>query len=93
MKIICIGRNYAQHAKELGNAVPQKPVVFLKPQAPFSATSTFYIPTWTQEVHHEVELVVKINRIEKPLQNATPTGTTTKWGWASISPRETCRRS
>ena len=68
MKIICIGRNYAQHAKELGNAVPQKPVVFLKPQsAILSHKHPFYIPTWTQEVHHEVELVVKINRIGKTI--------------------------
>ena len=68
MKIICIGRNYAQHAKELGNAVPSKPVVFLKPQsAILSHKHPFYIPTWTQEVHHEVELVIKINRIGKTI--------------------------
>ena len=63
MKIICIGRNYADHARELGNQVPSEPVVFLKPQsAILSHKHPFYIPDWTQEVHHEVELVVKLNR-------------------------------
>ena len=68
MKIICIGRNYADHAKELGNAVPAEPVVFLKPQsAILSHKHPFYIPEWTQEVHHEVELVVKIDRLGKSI--------------------------
>ena len=68
MKIICIGRNYAEHAKELGNAVPAEPVVFLKPQsAILSHKHPFYIPEWTQEVHHEVELVVKIDRLGKSI--------------------------
>jgi 2-keto-4-pentenoate hydratase/2-oxohepta-3-ene-1,7-dioic acid hydratase in catechol pathway len=68
MKIICIGRNYADHAKELGNHVPQQPVVFLKPQsAILSHKHPFYIPEWTQEVHHEVELVVKVDRLGKTI--------------------------
>jgi 2-keto-4-pentenoate hydratase/2-oxohepta-3-ene-1,7-dioic acid hydratase in catechol pathway len=68
MKIICIGRNYADHAKELGNQVPEQPVVFLKPQsAILSHKHPFYIPEWTQEVHHEVELVVKVDRLGKSI--------------------------
>ena len=71
MKIICIGRNYADHARELGNQVPSEPVVFLKPQsAILSHKHPFYIPEWTQEVHHEVELVVKIDRLGKTISEA-----------------------
>ena len=71
MKIICIGRNYADHARELGNQVPTEPVVFLKPQsAILSHKHPFYIPEWTEEVHHEVELVVKIDRLGKTISEA-----------------------
>lgn len=71
MKIICIGRNYADHAKELGNRVPSEPVVFMKPQsAILSHKHPFYIPEWTQDVHHEVELVVKIDRLGKSISEA-----------------------
>ena len=71
MKIICIGRNYADHAKELGNQVPSEPVVFMKPQsAILSHKHPFYIPEWTQDVHHEVELVVKIDRLGKSISEA-----------------------
>ncbi len=70
MKIICIGRNYAEHAAELGNALPQSPVVFLKPQsAILSHRHPFYIPEWSQAIHHEVELVIKINRLGKSIQD------------------------
>ncbi|HAT47816.1 MAG TPA: 2-hydroxyhepta-2,4-diene-1,7-dioate isomerase [Flavobacteriales bacterium] len=68
MKIICIGRNYANHALELGNPVPSEPVIFLKPQSSIlSHKHPFYIPEWTNEVHHEVELVVKIDRVGKTI--------------------------
>lgn len=71
MKIICIGRNYADHARELGNQVPAEPVVFLKPQsAILSHKHPFYIPEWTQDVHHELELVVKINRLGKTISES-----------------------
>lgn len=71
MKIICIGRNYADHARELGNQVPAEPVVFLKPQsAILSHKHPFYIPDWTQDVHHEIELVVKINRLGKTISES-----------------------
>ena len=68
MKIICIGRNYADHALELGNQVPEEPVVFLKPQsAILSHKHPFYIPEWTRDVHHEVEVVIKIDRLGKTI--------------------------
>ena len=66
MKIICIGRNYVQHAKELGNDVPSEPVFFLKPDtALLQKNSPFFIPDFSNEIHHEVEIVVKINRLGK----------------------------
>jgi len=66
MKIICIGRNYVAHAKELGNETPQEPVLFMKPDsAIFRQRDAFYIPDWTNEVHYEAEIVVKINRLGK----------------------------
>ena len=53
MKLICIGRNYADHASELGNAVPAEPLFFLKPDsAVLPHRHPFYIPAWTNEVHH-----------------------------------------
>jgi len=60
-KIVCVGRNYAEHAKELGNEVPEKPVVFLKPASAiiFSGDEIKY-PTFSEEMHHEVELVLLI---------------------------------
>jgi len=62
-KIVCVGRNYAEHARELGNEVPEKPVVFLKPSSAviFSEESIIY-PTFSQEMHHETELVLLIGK-------------------------------
>ncbi|WP_310992410.1 fumarylacetoacetate hydrolase family protein [Aequorivita marina] len=66
MKIICIGRNYADHIKELDSAKPTEPVVFLKPDTSILLKKQpFFIPEFSNEVHHEVELVVKINKIGK----------------------------
>jgi 2-keto-4-pentenoate hydratase/2-oxohepta-3-ene-1,7-dioic acid hydratase in catechol pathway len=66
MKIICIGRNYAEHAKELGNAVPTEPVFFCKPDsAILPKGNPFYIPDWTDDIHYEVELVLRIDRLGK----------------------------
>ena len=63
MKLICIGRNYADHATELGNAVPKEPLFFLKPDSSvLPHRHPFYIPEWTRDVHHEVELLVRITR-------------------------------
>lgn len=66
MKIICIGRNYVAHAVELGNEVPTEPVFFLKPDTSLlRQNKPFTIPEWTREVHHEIELVLKIRHTGK----------------------------
>lgn len=66
MKIICIGRNYADHAKELNNPLPTEPVFFLKPDtALLPAGSPFYIPDFTNDLHFECELVYKIAKVGK----------------------------
>lgn len=66
MKIICIGRNYVAHALELNNEVPGEPIFFMKPDSSLLRNNDpFYIPEWTNEVHHEIELVIKINRLGK----------------------------
>ena len=70
MKIICIGRNYADHAKELndGAELPKEPLFFLKPDtALLRNNDPFYVPSFSNEVHYECELVVKINRLAKCL--------------------------
>lgn len=69
MKIICIGRNYADHAKELHNPVPEKPVFFMKPEtAILKKNEPFFYPEFSKDIHHEVELVVRINKIGKHIQ-------------------------
>lgn len=66
MKIICIGRNYAEHAKEMNAAVPTEPVFFLKPDtALIKDDQPFYYPDFSKEIHHEVELVLKISKAGK----------------------------
>ena len=68
MKIIGIGRNYAKHIKELGNKTPDDPVVFLKPDSAILRNNdAFFIPDYTQDVHHEVEIVVKICKVGKDI--------------------------
>jgi acylpyruvate hydrolase len=69
MKIFCIGRNYSEHAKELGNAVPENPVVFSKPDtALLKNGEDFYLPSFSNDVHHEIELVIRINKVGKNIQ-------------------------
>jgi 2-keto-4-pentenoate hydratase/2-oxohepta-3-ene-1,7-dioic acid hydratase in catechol pathway len=61
MKVIAIGRNYAAHAKELNNAVPTKPIIFLKPDtAVLKDNKPFYIPDFSSDIHYELEVVLKI---------------------------------
>lgn len=61
MKIICVGRNYAEHAKELNNPVPTIPVIFLKPDtAILKDNKPFYHPEFSSDIHHELEIVLKI---------------------------------
>ena len=69
MKIICIGRNYVAHISELNNETPDEPVFFMKPDSSLLRNNDpFYIPDWTKDVHHEIELVIKINRIGKNIE-------------------------
>jgi 2-keto-4-pentenoate hydratase/2-oxohepta-3-ene-1,7-dioic acid hydratase in catechol pathway len=65
MKIICIGRNYANHAKEMGSAIPTEPVFFMKPDTALLKEGDFYHPDFSEEVHHEIEVVVKISKVGK----------------------------
>jgi 2-keto-4-pentenoate hydratase/2-oxohepta-3-ene-1,7-dioic acid hydratase in catechol pathway len=66
MKIICIGRNYASHIEELKNERPDEPVIFLKPDtAVLQKQFPFVIPEFSNDVHHEVEILVKINKVGK----------------------------
>lgn len=66
MKVICIGRNYAAHAKELNNPLPKEPVIFLKPDtALLPKKMPFFYPSFSTNVHYEAELVVRINRVGK----------------------------
>jgi len=66
MKIIAIGRNYVDHAKELNNAIPEKPVFFLKPEtALLKKNRPFYYPEFSKDIHYEAEIVIKINKIGK----------------------------
>lgn len=68
MKIICIGRNYSEHAKELGNEIPEKPVIFMKPDTAVLKGNDFYIPEFSSDVHYELEVVVKISKGGKYIQ-------------------------
>jgi 2-keto-4-pentenoate hydratase/2-oxohepta-3-ene-1,7-dioic acid hydratase in catechol pathway len=69
MKIICIGRNYTDHIEELANERPEDPVVFLKPDTSLVLKNQpFFIPPFSNDVHYEVEILVRINRIGKHIQ-------------------------
>lgn len=69
MKIICVGRNYSDHAKELNNAVPSEPVIFLKPDtALLQNNADFYFPSFSKNIHYECEIVVKINKVGKNIE-------------------------
>jgi 2-keto-4-pentenoate hydratase/2-oxohepta-3-ene-1,7-dioic acid hydratase in catechol pathway len=73
MKIICIGRNYAEHIRELNNEIPDEPVIFIKPDSALLRNNApFFIPEFSNDVHYEVELVIKINKLGKhiPIQFA-----------------------
>lgn len=66
MKIICVGRNYAEHIAELNNEQPENPVIFMKPEtALLRPGEDFYYPDFTADLHHEIEVVVRINKMGK----------------------------
>ena len=68
MKIICIGRNYAEHAKEMKSEVPTEPVFFMKPDTALLKEGDFYMPDFTKDLHHEIELVLKICKVGKHIE-------------------------
>ena len=69
MKIICIGRNYTQHIEELQNERPEEPIVFLKPDsAVLLKQHPFVIPEFSNDIHHEIELIVRINKVGKYIE-------------------------
>lgn len=68
MKIICIGRNYVDHISELNNERPDEPVIFLKPDTALLKEGDFYIPNFSTDVHHEIEVVVKISKVGKYIE-------------------------
>ena len=66
MKIICIGRNYAKHIEELANERPENPIIFLKPDsAILPRKNPFFIPPFSKDIHYEVEVLLKINKVGK----------------------------
>jgi acylpyruvate hydrolase len=68
MKIICIGRNYAEHAKEMKADLPTEPVFFMKPDTALLKEEDFYLPGFTKDLHHEIELVLKICKAGKHIE-------------------------
>jgi acylpyruvate hydrolase len=71
MKIICIGRNYAEHAKELNNPLPTKPVWFMKPDSALLLKNRpLYYPDFTKNLHYETELVFRINKVGKHIEES-----------------------
>lgn len=68
MKIICIGRNYVKHIKELGNEKPENPIIFLKPDsALIKNNEPFYYPDFSTDIHYEVEILIKIKKVGKSI--------------------------
>ena len=69
MKIICIGKNYVNHAKEMGSDVPKKPLFFLKPDsAILPKKHPFFYPDFSQNIHYELELVIRIKKLGKHIE-------------------------
>ena len=71
MKIFCVGRNYTEHAKELNNELPPEPVIFLKPKSAMLLSHTpFYYPEFTNELHYEIELVLRVSKNGKYIHHS-----------------------
>ena len=69
MKIICIGKNYVAHIEELKTDIPDEPLFFMKPDSALLRNNDpFYIPDWSNDLHYEIELVLKINRLGKNIE-------------------------
>ncbi len=73
MKILCIGRNYIEHAEELNNEVPKEPIIFMKPSTAILEGAQLSIPAFTTDLHYELELVLKISKTGSriPLEEAS----------------------
>lgn len=74
MKIICIGRNYADHAKEMNSPLPKEPIFFMKPDTALHRETEFYLPDFTKDLHHEIEVVVKICKNGKHIDTQFASG-------------------
>ncbi|MBC8173928.1 MAG: fumarylacetoacetate hydrolase family protein [Chitinophagales bacterium] len=74
MKIFCVGRNYAEHAKELNNAIPDAPVIFMKPSTALLKGKDFYLPAFSQDMHYECELVYRICKNGKHIDEKFASG-------------------
>jgi 2-keto-4-pentenoate hydratase/2-oxohepta-3-ene-1,7-dioic acid hydratase in catechol pathway len=81
MKIICVGRNYTEHAKELKNEIPTEPVLFIKPDTSVLKGSDFYIPEFSNDIHYELELVIKISKGGKYIQEENAASIMSKLVW------------
>lgn len=68
MKVICIGRNYAAHAREMKAETPAEPVFFMKPETAVLKGQDFYYPSFTKDLHHEIEVVIKISKAGKHIE-------------------------
>ena len=69
MKIICVGLNYHDHIEELGFSAPEEPIFFMKPETALLVRNRpFFLPDFSQEIHYEVELLVRINKLGKHIQ-------------------------
>ena len=69
MKIICIGRNYVAHARELNNEVPDRPIFFMKPDSALvTSNKPFFYPDFSNDVHHELEVVLRIDRLGRSIE-------------------------
>ena len=94
MKIICVGRNYSLHAAELGNEIPEEPVLFLKPDSALvPKNNPFVIPAFSNDIHYECELVLRIGRAGKHIKKSLPIATSIALDSALTSPQETSNKN
>lgn len=85
MKIFCVGRNYVAHAAELNNEVPEEPIIFMKPKsALLQAHTPFYYPEFTNELHYECELVLRISKTGNIFRSGFHLNITMLLVWALI---------
>ena len=68
MKILCIGRNYLAHAKEMNSNVPKQPMIFMKPSTALNPNNSLHIPAFTNDLHYELEIVLKIKKLAKDVK-------------------------